>query len=478
MIRGNNMASSENIEKRKFLGSKPFWLLIAALVVIAGGIAAFLIWDKNTSEVASTNEAALQTARVRRGDLRVSVTGSGSLVSGREIDLAFSASGTVGALAVKVGDRVEEGQVLASLADTSQLQANVAEKRLAFLKAQQTLQALYEKTDVAIAEAYQAVVAAQSAYDDALFAAQRTAYARCSQAVNIQKTTAYERAKQELERLSACCSGSDAWIEAKNVFDTAYANWVYCSAYSEGEVVVYNASLQVAQTSLGQAQETLNKLEQNEGIDVDQVALAQAEYEQAKLALEVAQMQLDGSVLTAPFSGTVISIAARVGEAVSTDTFITLADMENLQVVVYVDETDMDQFRVGLPAEIVFDALPDLIFKGEVIQVKPELVAQGGYQLATGLISLDMNEGNAVSRILLGLSGTVDVISGEAINVLLIPVEALRDLEGQYGVFVQDADGTLRLRVVEVGLSDYTYAEVRDGLQEGEIVSTGIRQTN
>jgi RND family efflux transporter MFP subunit len=222
----------------------------------------------------------------------------------------------------------------------------------------------------------------------------------------------------------------------------------------------------------------LNTLQQNNGIDADQVALAQAQLEQAKLALQIAQENLEGAMLTAPISGKVISIAAGVGEAVTTDTFITLADMNHLQVVVYVDETDMDQLQIGRPAEIVFDALPDDVFSGEVVQVQPELVSQGGYQLATGLISLNMDEVNAGTRMLLGLNATVDVISGEAQNALLVPVEALRDLGGQYAVFVQGTEGKLRLRVVEVGLKDYTYAEILDGLQEGEIVSTGIVQTN
>jgi hypothetical protein len=43
---------------------------------------------------------------------------------------------------------------------------------------------------------------------------------------------------------------------------------------------------------------------------------------------------------------------------------------------------------------------------------------------------------------------------------------------------VQDENGELKMRMVEVGLVDYTYAEILSGLEEGEIVSTGIVQTN
>ena len=58
-----------------------------------------------------------------------------------------------------------------------------------------------------------------------------------------------------------------------------------------------------------------------------------------------------------------------------------------------------------------------------------------------------------------------------------MPVEALRELDpGEYAVFVVQ-DGKPKLRPIEVGLMDYTYAEIRSGLQAGELVSTGIVET-
>jgi macrolide-specific efflux system membrane fusion protein len=53
-------------------------------------------------------------------------------------------------------------------------------------------------------------------------------------------------------------------------------------------------------------------------------------------------------------------------------------------------------------------------------------------------------------------------------------VQALRKLgEDQYAVFVVQPDGTLEMRAVEVGLMDYVNAEIRSGLQQGEVVSIG-----
>jgi HlyD family secretion protein len=473
------MASSTSKKNKKFTGSKRFWWMTAVVVLIAGGVTAYFLMFAETETTASASEEpALQTTKVRRGNLRVSTTGSGSLAAGTEVDLAFSTSGTVGTLAVSVGDEVEEGQLLAALADTSQLEAALAQKKLAYLQAQQALDNLYKNTGLTTAEAYQAVVEAQSAYDSALYASQRTDYARCSQTVNTSNAASYERAREELERLTECCGGSDEWIEAKNVYDTAYANWVYCSAYTDEEVVVFDAELEVAKATLKEAEETLTELQQNDGIDSNEVALAQAQLEVAKTNLQTAEDDLDGATLVAPISGTVISIEAGVGEAVSTDTYITIADIDALQIVVYVDETDLDQLQVGQPTEIIFDAFPDTLFFGEVVQVEPELTSSGGYNLAAGLSSLIVDETNTSIRLLLGSNATVEVIGGDVQDALLVPVNALRDLGGEYAVFVQDENGELTMRIVEVGLMDYTYAEVLSGLEEGEIVSTGIVQTN
>jgi len=65
-------------------------------------------------------------------------------------------------------------------------------------------------------------------------------------------------------------------------------------------------------------------------------------------------------------------------------------------------------------------------------------------------------------------------VAGEARNALLVPVQALRELsEGQYAVFVVGTDGQLEMRMVKVGLKDYVNAEIRSGLQRGEVVSLG-----
>ncbi|RPJ51713.1 MAG: hypothetical protein EHM21_02065 [Chloroflexi bacterium] len=110
------------------------------------------------------------------------------------------------------------------------------------------------------------------------------------------------------------------------------------------------------------------------------------------------------------------------------------------------------------------------------------MTTSGNYKVATGVIQLELNSDPASEsanvKLLKGLSGTVTLIQASADNVLLVPLQALRDLgDGMYSVFVVGPDGQIKLRVVEVGLKDDSYAEIKSGLNAGDMVSTGTSQT-
>lgn len=95
-----------------------------------------------------------------------------------------------------------------------------------------------------------------------------------------------------------------------------------------------------------------------------------------------------------------------------------------------------------------------------------------------GSLELDLADTQSGTRFFEGLSASVEIIGGQAENVLLVPVEAVRDLgDGAYGVFVVQSDGSLRLRPVEVGLMDATYVEIKSGLDLGDTVTTGLAET-
>jgi len=235
----------------------------------------------------------------------------------------------------------------------------------------------------------------------------------------------------------------------------------------------YEHALQVAQANLDKARAEYEKYQQ--GPAADDLTLAQAELANAQAKLALAKENQSILELTSPMNGVVMAINAQVGEAVSASAIITLADLQQPMLEVYLDETDLDKVAIGNPVEAIFDALPEQTFSGKVAAVDPSLSSISGVQAIRILVQLDPL---GIERTLpVGLNASVDVIAGRAENVVLVPVEALREISpGQYAVFVIE-NGEPVMRLVQVGLMDLTSAEIISGVEAGETISTGIVAT-
>jgi multidrug efflux pump subunit AcrA (membrane-fusion protein) len=184
---------------------------------------------------------------------------------------------------------------------------------------------------------------------------------------------------------------------------------------------------------------------------------------------------MDGAKIFAPISGTIMEVSTSVGDTVGTDTVIVLADLSQPYLEIYLDETDWGKIAVGDEAEITFDNLPDQIFTGRVTLVDSELYTSFNSTAVRGEVSLDSTF--AGINLPVGASAAVEVISQRVEDAVLVPIEALHETSpGEYGVFVVEEDGP-SLRVIEVGLQDELYAEVKLGLEAGEIVTTGTMET-
>ncbi len=232
---------------------------------------------------------------------------------------------------------------------------------------------------------------------------------------------------------------------------------------------VETAQIKVAQMELVLQQAQLNLQAAQDNTQAE-LSLAQAE-----LSLQNAEQALVDTVLVAPVGGTVVALTAAVGEAVSSAPFITLADLEQPLLEVYLDETDLDKAGVGFEVEVIFDALPDEVYLGTVVQVDPMLVVQGGVTAVRTLVQLD--NFNLPQTLPVGMNAAVEVVGGRATNALLVPVESLREISpDEFAIFVMEDDEP-KLRFVEVGLMDFTFAEIISGVEQGETVTTGILET-
>ena len=462
-----------------FIRKKQVWIPLLVLVLAAAGFSVYKFGFQSDADQ-EDQQQAVNTTTVRRGDIVLSTTGSGSLVAEDDVNLSFPVSGTVEFVNVQVGDAVSEGDVLAGLEDTSSLEAALNVKELELLQAQQELEELETTAASKLGQAQLAVVEAQEAYDDAKSGLILEGMVRCddeSLDAYYQQYLSYQNQLDELGETNDPQHYLNVIYPVEQLRDQSKVKYDYCAGYTEYEIAGSEAELVIAEAQLEEAQQELAMLEENNGIDPDEWAVAENNVKQAEIEYQQALEDFEGATLIAPMDGTVMSVDGEAGDSADTGTFIVIANLEHPYIDFYIDETDMDMVAVGYEAEVYFDALEDQVFIGTVTQVDPALVTQSGYQVVHGTIALqaEMLEGK---HLLEGMNASVDIIGGSAEKVLLVPIEALKDLgDGEYAVFVMDASGNPKLTAVEVGLMDYTYAEIISGLKQGDVVTTGIVET-
>ena len=461
---------------------KRMWVISAIAILVVGSAAAWTFLKPEGGNDVEVAELQTSTTSVVRGSLTLSTTGTGTLVAGDTMDLSFATSGTVAEINVKVGDVVSEGDVLAVLDDLDLLQVEIDSKQLDLTEAQKTVQDLYDNSAINLAEAQLALAQAKGAYVDT---EKNIVYAdagRCPQETTEQYYYEYLYAQRDVnEWESYLNSGTSGYGEdyiltkltpLRETRDDAYLNWQYCQSFTELEAETSQAAAELAEAELELAQAEYDDLLAVSGLDPDELAMAEAELTNAQLQLLIAENALAGATIIAPMDGTVMEIAGDVGDIADTSTFITLADMERPNLEIYIDETDMNLIQTGNKVTVVFDAIPDRIFEGIVTQVEPMLVTVSNYDVVQGLVNLNDTQTSAGRSLLLGMGAEVELVAGEAENVLLVAVDALFDLEGnQATVYVENANGSFTSRSIEIGLMDYYQAEVISGLKQGEIVS-------
>ena len=470
-------------------------LLILVLILAAAAGGGYYYYVNTYLPAQVTPEPVLQTARVRSGDIVISLAGTGNLLPSDQVSVGFSNGGVVAEVHVAVGDVVEAGQLLAKLDDTS--------LRLQLAQSQLNLQALISPE--AIIEAEVAALNAETALNEALEKLQLL----ISPAV-WKAETALKAAQTELERLKADSSTSaetlaaaqqaladaqfsldKAWASYQTVYVPATFTYTYIDTVtreevqglfppSEVDITLARAKADSAELALQAARAYAEQLKLGQPCSEESVLTAaegtlQSKLEQACLNIAAAELALEKTSLLAPISGTVISLNASLGQSVGTSPVVTLATLDQLLLRIYIEETDLALLKVDQDVQVTFDAYPDQLVSGRVMRIEPALQTVDGTPVVVAWAAL---ENPAGIQLLSGMAAEVEVIAGEAKNTLLVPLQALRELApGSYAVFVVQPDGQLKLTPVTVGLKDYANAEILSPLKAGDVVSTGTVET-
>lgn len=471
--------------------------MLSLLVLLLGAVV--LIYFIQTRQAAAASAGpAPQTAVVRQGNLVISASGTGALAVSNEIDLSFTTSGQVTGVFVKPGDLVETGTLLAQIDDQ--------QAQIAYTQAKQAYQEL--TSAAAIASAEQQAAQAQS---DLMSAKYQLEYLISPEVLHWETEIAKGRETLKQAKISAEASPSnqdtqldlkkakdflsfaqDKLKEAWKLYEDEYVPNTFRLVEDKNGNDIYlvptELEIQLARTAIDESQKKVNDSQEyydvltGASIPEDASSDALVKLLQAERDLQDAQAALDGMKIFAPITGTILSVDTALGDSVRTKTdtntdtetptgtVIVMADLSQLELEFYLDAADWSLAAVGNQAEVTFDVLPDQTFTGQVAQLDTELYQSNNSSFVKGIVQFD----NTLDGIHLpiGASASVDIIHARADNAVLVPIEALRETSpGKYVVFL-DENGTLTQRTVEIGLQDQLYAEVKSGLNPGDVVST------
>ena len=183
----------------------------------------------------------------------------------------------------------------------------------------------------------------------------------------------------------------------------------------------------------------------------------------------VIRARLDRTRLIAPFNGVVAAIHGEVGESVGGTPVIDLIDTSCFHVTAPIDEVDAPRVSVGQTARVTLDAFGDREFAGTVSQIAP-FVLDLASQARTVEIEVEFDNPTDRNELLAGYSADVEVILTARNVPVRVPSEVV--LENSR-LFVLNGD-TIEERDVLVGITNWRWAEIIEGVKSGESVVTSI----
>jgi HlyD family secretion protein len=199
----------------------------------------------------------------------------------------------------------------------------------------------------------------------------------------------------------------------------------------------------------------------------EDLSTQQAQVAQAEAGLAAARAELAAVDVKAPFDGTVYAIPVSKYDFVQGgEALLDVADLSKLEVLAYFDEPDVGRLAIGQPVEIVWDAKPNLMWHGHIIEAPTTIITYGTRNVGECLITVDDAHGDLLPN----TNVTIKVTTLLHKNVLLLPHEALHTDSGSNYVYRVIGDRLVKTPV-QVGVVNPVSAEITGGLKEGDKVA-------
>ena len=462
-----------------------------------------------------SNGTTYTPVKVTRGTITQTIDAVGNIEAVPSAIINWKTSGVVGSVYIKIGQQVKEGDVLATLVDSS-VDSSILTAQNDLLTAKLNLETL-KAGNMQLQTATQALAEAKRAYDKELAGRKWWVITGVSDAaIDSARLKYYEtksvfwNAQQEYEKLALAIKQPNA--QSPTVESTPFAaaeNAVVSQTSSDQAATPVETkeptdlltiardkayeTMKTTELAFNKASRNLNYLIGNGygnnnvveqaflEFDVAKAALAEAEatwqaykdatpyIKAAEAKVQALQNTVNSSKIIAPFNGTVTDLLASQGQTVASgEEALQLDDVNTLKITFSVSEVDVNKLAIGQEAEITFAAISGKTYHGVVEQVgRAGSDSSGVVQFYATIKMLDADE-----HVKPGFSASISIITNKVEDVLLVPSAAVMTNAASTKSFVLvSINGKNTPVEVEVGSKDDTFTQITSSsLKEGDTV--------
>lgn len=408
------------------------WGIAAAIAI--GALSAGIVVRQQSS---TDWDIETLTVPVEQETITLRITASGTVQPVSSVNLSPKTAGILEALLVEQGDEVDAGQEIA-LMEADDVAADVARARAQVARVQAQLNALRagnRPEEIAQAEARLA-----------------QAEARVQEA-NAQLALADDR-----------LSRNQALAEQGAISQDELDGAINRETVARTTLLLQQANLREATDSLA----LIRRGSRAEDIEAEEAQLAEAQAQ-----LQLALVRQEDTIVRAPFSGTITQKFATEGsfvtpttsasDAASATSTAIVALASGLEILAEVPEVDIGQITVGQTVDIVADAYPNEVFKGQVKLISPEAVVE--QNVTSFQVRVDLVTG--LDRLLSGMNVDATFVGDNPETGLVVPTVSIVTLDGKTGVLVPDERDRVRFSPITIGSAVDSKTQVLDGLEPG-----------
>lgn len=222
------------------------------------------------------------------------------------------------------------------------------------------------------------------------------------------------------------------------------------------------------------AQEDYDNARIDHDLTKNSLDIALNRLETAQTALQQVEDKLLKTVIRASFDCTILTRPVSVGQAVSgssgfnsgTEVF-TVANLADMVITAHINQADVTRLKVGQAVTVEVEAVAGLKLVGQVDRIAPQATFKSGVKGFSTRILLK----NAEGAVRPGMTANLSIPLISSSNVLAIPLGAVFHEQSDRFVWVKHDNDSLERRPVQLGVADFDFVEVTQGLQTGEVVS-------